>query len=236
MTYRKNTCCRSAECDFSASYSSIERGSGSRLQPSWLLHFCCHAEQKKQEIVPDWALKKNYPFCSLNYLRWSFPTRRTKNPQKVKSHVFCWCHSVVCKNAEPRGLRRLYLPSQKRSFAEKRKRPSWESSTKAKKKDIITLRSRTIPTPSQPCFPLGTLRAMLQLSPTPSVFSTNPMVDVEHFSFQRLCAKLATGARAANVKWIYTRSRVECFFRSRTIHAPELKSFLYTFKSKKPLL
>jgi len=91
-------------------------------------------------------------------------------------------------------------------------------------------------TPSQPCFPLCTLKGSLQLSPTPSVFSTNPMVDVEHFSFQGLCAKLAVGACEANVQLNYTRSRVECFFRSRTIHALELKYFVYTFKSKKPLL
>ena len=61
------------------------------------------------------------------------------------------------------------------------------------------------------------------------------MGDVEHFSFQGLCAKLAAATCEANVQWNHTRSRVECFFRSRTIHAPELKSFSYTVKSKKPL-
>jgi len=86
--------------------------------------------------------------------------------------------------------------------------------------------------PSQPYFPLCTLKCSLQLPPTPSVFSINPMVDVEHFSFPRPCAKLAAAACAANVQWNYTCSRVECFFRSRTIHAPELKSFSYTFKIK----
>ena len=80
---------------------------------------------------------------------------------------------------------------------------------KPQNEDIITLWSRTIPTPSQPGFPCCTLNYSWPLSPTSSVFSTNPMVDVKHFSFQQLCAKLAVGACEANVQLNYTRSRVE---------------------------
>ena len=106
---------------------------------------------------------------------------------------------------------------------------------KPQNEDIITLWSRTIPTPSQPGFPCCTLNYSWPLSPTSSVFSTNPMVDVKHFSFQQLCAKLAVGACEANVQLNYTRSRVEWFLLSRTIPAPELIYVLYILKKQNTL-
>ena len=61
------------------------------------------------------------------------------------------------------------------------------------------------------------------------------MVDVKHFSFQQLCAKLAVGACEANVQLNYTRSRVEWFLLSRTIPAPELIYVLYILKKQNTL-